>query len=58
MAKSASGSGRKETIKPPTKRELTDGSKQLRKGHASGGRTLADKSVAVRQGVAKPSRRK
>jgi hypothetical protein len=48
----------KETIKPPTKRELTDASKELRKGHPSGGRTLADKSVAVRQGVAKTSKRK
>lgn len=44
---------KKETIKPPTKRELTDASKELRKGHSSGGRTLADKSVAVRQGVVK-----
>lgn len=44
---------KKETIKPPTKRELTDASKELRKGHSSGGRTLADKSVAVRQDVVK-----
>lgn len=58
MARAAGGSGRKETIKPPTKRELTDASKQLRQGHPSGGRTMADKSVAVRQGVAKPSKRK
>lgn len=60
MAKPASGKGvgRKEAIKPPTKKELTDASKQLRKGHPSGGRTLADKSVAVRQGVAKPSKKK
>jgi hypothetical protein len=47
-------SGGKETIKPPTKAELRDASAELRKGHASGGRTMADKSVAVRQGV-KPS---
>ncbi|HXQ51033.1 MAG TPA: hypothetical protein VN802_08070 [Stellaceae bacterium] len=39
----------KESIKPPTKRELEDGSKELRKGHPSGGRVLADKSVFVRQ---------
>ncbi|MBV9508753.1 MAG: hypothetical protein JO303_00550 [Caulobacteraceae bacterium] len=58
MAKATSGSGRKETIKPPTKRELTDASKQLRKGHPSAGRTMADKAVAVRQAVAKPSKRK
>lgn len=44
---------KKETIKPPNKKELSDASKQLKKGHSSGGRTLADKSVAVRQGVAK-----
>jgi hypothetical protein len=48
----------KETIKPPTKRELTDASKQLRAGHSSAARTMADKSVAVRQGVAKPSGKK
>jgi hypothetical protein len=44
---------KKETIKPPTKRELTYGSKDLRKGDPSGARTLADESVAVRQGAAK-----
>ena len=60
MVKPASGKGgsRKETIKPPTKKELTDASKQLRKGHPSGGRTLADKSVAVRQGVARSSKKR
>jgi hypothetical protein len=45
----------KETIKPPTKSELRDASKELRAGHPAGARTMADKSVAVRQGVAKPS---
>jgi hypothetical protein len=44
---------KKETIKPPTKSELKDASKELRKGHPSAGRTMADKSVAVRQGVSK-----
>jgi hypothetical protein len=39
----------KETIKPPTKRELSDASRQLQKGHSSGGRTMADKAVYVRQ---------
>jgi hypothetical protein len=43
----------KETIKPPSRRELSDGSKELRKGHPSGGRTMADASVARRQGVTK-----
>ena len=46
---------RKETIKAPTKREVSDASRELRAGHPSGGRTMADKSVAVRQGVSKPS---
>jgi hypothetical protein len=50
--------GRKETIKPPTKRELKDASSQLRQGHSSGARTMADKSVAVRQGVAKSSKKR
>ena len=44
---------KKETIKPPTKREKTDASKELRKGHPSGGRVLAEASVAKRQGAAK-----
>jgi hypothetical protein len=48
---------KKETIKPPTKKELTDASKELKKGHSSGGRVLADKSVAVRQGAAKPAKK-
>jgi len=39
----------KETIKPPTKRELSDAAKELRRGHSSGGRTMADKSVYTRQ---------
>jgi hypothetical protein len=47
----------KETIKPPSKAELTDASKQLRAGHSSAARTMADKSVAVRQGVT-PKKRK
>ena len=49
---------KKETITPPTKRELTDASKELRKGHPSGARTMADKSVAVRQGVVKSSKKR
>lgn len=42
---------KKETITPPTKKALTDASKQTKKGHSSGARTLADESVAARQGV-------
>lgn len=45
---------KKETIKPPTKKETSDAARELRKGHPSGGRTMADRSVAVRQGVVKP----
>jgi hypothetical protein len=45
----------KETITPPTARELKDASQELRKGHPSGGRTMADASVAKREGVAKRS---
>lgn len=41
----------KEVISPPTKKETRDGSKQLRGGHPSGGRTMADASVAKRQRV-------
>ena len=44
---------KKETIKPPTRKELSDASNALKKGHSSGGRVMADKSVAVRQGVSK-----
>jgi len=49
---------KKETIKPPTARELKDASKQLRAGHSSAGRVMADKSVAVREGVAKSSKKR
>jgi hypothetical protein len=41
----------KERISPPTKRELRDASKELRRGHSSAGRVLAEQSVAKRQGV-------
>jgi hypothetical protein len=48
---------KKERIKPPTKRELTDASKQLKKGHSSAGRVMADASVAKREGVRKASKK-
>ena len=54
----AKKSQKKEKIAPPTKRELSDGSKELKKGHSSGGRTLADASVARRQGVAQKKARR
>ena len=44
---------RKETIVPPSKKALMDAAKELRKGHSSGGRTLADAFVAKREGVSK-----
>ena len=44
-------SGGKETIKPPNKSELRDASKQMRSRHSSGARTMADASVARRQGI-------
>jgi hypothetical protein len=44
---------KKETIIPPAKKALKDASKELKKGHPSGGRTLADQSVAKREGVAR-----
>jgi hypothetical protein len=44
---------KKETIKTPTKPELKDASRLLRGGSSAGGRVMADKSVAVREGVAK-----
>jgi len=47
---------KKETIKPPTRKETTDASKALRNGSSAGGRVMADKSVAVRQGAAKPKK--
>ena len=48
----------REVIKPPTRKELFDASKEMRKGHSSGGRVMADQSVAKRQGVAKKGKSK
>ncbi len=42
---------KKERIIPPSRRELRDASGQLKKRHSSGGRTMADQSVAKRQGA-------
>lgn len=44
---------KKEKIKPPTKKELTKGSKLLREGNSAGARVMSEESVAVRQGAAK-----
>ncbi len=45
----------KETIKPPNRKELSSASKEMKGGSSAGGRVMAEKSVAVRQGVSKPS---
>lgn len=42
----------KETVPVPTKKELSDAAKELRKGHSSAGRVLAEKSIADRQRTA------
>ena len=47
----------KETIKPPSKNAVKDASKELKKGHPSGGRTMADQSVAKKQGVTSPKKK-
>jgi hypothetical protein len=52
------GKGAKETIKVPTKRELSNASDLLRQGSSAGGRVMADKSVAERQGVAKGGKKR
>jgi len=48
---------KKEKITPPSKKELTEASKQLKKGKTLGGRVMAEESVAVRQGAAKPKKK-
>jgi len=45
---------KKETIIPPSKKDLKDASKELKRGHPAGGRTLADQSVAKREGAKRP----
>jgi hypothetical protein len=49
---------KKEKIKPPTKPELTDAGKQTKKKHPSGGRVLAEESVAIKEGIKKPKPKK
>ena len=43
----------KVITKAPTKPDLKDANKELRNGHPSGARAVADESVAVLQGVVK-----
>jgi len=47
---------KKETIKPPTRRELTVAGRQAQKKHSSGARVLAEESVAVREEI-RPKKR-
>lgn len=42
-------------MKTPNKKELKDASKELRKGHSSAGRVMAEKSAAKR---AKPKKKR
>jgi hypothetical protein len=42
---------KKERIIPPSKREVRDASKELRKGHSSAGRVMAEQRVAKSQGA-------
>ncbi len=42
---------KQEKIIPPTSKALTDASNQLKGKHPSGGRVLADQSVAKREGA-------
>jgi hypothetical protein len=51
MVLSGSTMAKKETITPPTKKALKDASKQLKKGHPSGGRTMVDGAVAKKEGA-------
>lgn len=43
-----------ERIVPPSTKELRDASPQMKKGHSSSARTMADASVAKRQGAKRP----
>jgi len=49
---------RKLTVPLPTRNELRDASKEMRRGHPAGGRVEAEEHIAVRKGLRKPARRK
>jgi hypothetical protein len=46
----------KEKIVPPSKKDLKDASKEMKKGHGAGGRTMSDASVAKKQGATRPKK--
>lgn len=50
----------KERITPPSKKDLKDASKKLKKGSPAAGRVMAEASVAKKQGVKRgtPKKRK
>ena len=43
--------GGKERIVPPSKKDTSAASKELRRGSGPGGRVMADKAVAKKQGI-------
>ena len=45
---------KKERIIPPSKKDLSAASKELRRGSGPGGRVMADQAVAKKQGVKRP----
>jgi hypothetical protein len=49
MAKSG-----KEKVIPPSKKDLGEAGKELRKGSGPGGRVLVEKRIAKQQGVKRP----
>ncbi len=57
--KTGNKGGKKETIKPPAKKETKAASPLLKKGNSAGGRVMFDASVAKRQGVtSKPPKKR
>jgi hypothetical protein len=44
----------KERIIPPSKKDTSSASTLLRSGNPAGGRVMADKSVATKQGAKRP----
>lgn len=46
----------KITIIPPSKKNLTEAAKDLRKGKGDGGRTMADASIAKKQDAKHPKK--
>jgi len=47
----------KERIIPPSRKDLSQASRLLKKGSGAGGRVLADASVAKREGAKRPGKK-